>query len=217
MKYIFAFLLVLISFPVQAEVFAWKDPEFNITMVYPDDWMYQKIDQAEGIRLHIMPPQAQDEVSCRVFASHDNRFLYVPPKGAVKVAQFVQDEEALKNLLSGELHYTDVRLAGYRDLTSLGKGPATMAVAQYYKKSGDDQIPMQSVVFGGYVQGLETFFQCESQAYAWDKWQPIFMSMASKFDFPVRTAALKNGYYRDFMADGFVYFPVGNSRGTARY
>lgn len=215
MKYLFIVFFVIVSLPAQAEVFAWKDPQFNISLTYPDDWMYQATEKTHS-RLHIVAPQGQDEAACRVIASNDNRFLYVPPQGAVQVSQFVQDEKALEKFYAGYLNYNNVRLVSYRDIASLGKGPATMAVAQFYKPVGDRQIPMQSLAFGGYVQGLETFFQCESAANAWDKWQSIFVNMASTFDFPARTSPLKNGYYRDFMADGFVYFPAGNNQGVSR-
>ena len=214
------FLIGLMFFSIassaQAEVFVWEDPKFDITLTYPDDWMYQKTEKTQA-RLHIIAPQGQDEAACRVMASNDNRFLYVPPQGAVQVAQFVQDENALKGIFANHLHYNDVRLVKYVDLASLGKGPATMAVAQYYKSVGEQQVPMQSIVFGGYVQGLETIFQCESAANSWDKWQTVFMNIAATLDFPVRTAALKNGYYRDFIADGYVYFPMGNQQGIAQY
>lgn len=217
MKYIFAFILCLLSIPAQAEVYRWIDPVYKIKLTYPHDWMYQAVDRQEGLRLHIVAPQAQDQAACRIYANEDGRFLYVPPRGAVDVAQFVQDEEALRGLLANELHYRDVRLAGYRDLASLGKGPATMAIARYRKPAEHGGAEMQSIVFGGYMHGLETFFQCESTVEGWDEWQPVFLNMATNFDFPVRMAAFKNGYYRDFMADGYVYFPVGNHKGVARY
>ncbi len=214
MKFLSVLLLSLtFIMPANANVFVWEDPEHEITLAYPHDWMYQAIDRQEDIRLHILAPQGQDDASCRVIASNDNRFLYVPPEGFTQVAQFVQDEEALEGLLAHYMHYENVRLKEYRDLATLGKGPATMAVAQYSK----NQKPMQAIIFGGYMRGMESYFFCESQVDKWDNWEATFMNLAANFDFPVRAAALKNGYYRDFMADGFVYFPVGNHQGVARY
>jgi hypothetical protein len=220
MKYFFVIMMSLcVAFPAAADVFTWKDPQFDITLTYPDDWMKQA-KEGDDLRLHILAPQGQDHAACRVLARNDNRFLYVPPQGGIQVAQFVQDQQALKNVLANRLRYDDVRLIGYQSIAGLGKGPATVAIAQFYKQWNGQNLPMQSVVFGGYVQGFETVFQCEALASAWGRWLPLFMNMASTFDFPVKTARLKNGQYRDFMADGFVYFPVGGSRrsqGTARY
>ena len=218
MKYLIPFLLLFFAMPVQAEVYQWQDPKFDITMTFPDDWMRQA-KEGEDLRLHILAPQGQDHAACRVFANNDNRFLYVPPQGAVAVAQFVQDQTALQGVLSNRLHYDNVRLIGYQKLAGLGKGPATAALAQFYKEWQGRKIGMQSIVFGGYVHGLETVFQCESTAAAWQRWYPVFMGMVSSFDFPIRTARFKQGYYRDFMADGFVYFPMGagNAKGVARY
>ena len=216
MKYLLALFLIIITLPVKAEVFVWQDPKFDIKLTFPHDWMRQA-KEGDDLRLHILAPQGQDQAACRVFASNDNRFLYVPPQGAVEVAAFVQDQKALQSVLANRLHYNNVRLIGYQNLAGLGKGPATIAIGQFNKTESGRTYPMQSIVFGGYSQGLETIFQCESTANAWGKWQPLFMSMASSFDYPVRNAIVKQGYYRDFMADGFVYFPVGNKQGVARY
>jgi hypothetical protein len=217
MKYflLLTFLLSLSSI-ARAEVYVWQDPKYDITLTFPHDWMRQA-KEGDDLRLHILAPQGADHAACRVFANNDNRFLYVPPVGATEVTQTVQDEQALKGILANRLAYTDVNLIGYQNVGSLGKGPATVAIGQFQKDWNGNKIAMQSIVFGGYVQGLETIFQCESTSDGWARWHPLFMSMAESFDFPVRTAALKNGYYLDFMADGFVYFPVGNQQGIARY
>lgn len=216
MKYLLALFLFIVTMPVKAEVFVWQDPKFDITLTFPHDWMRQA-KEGEDLRLHILAPQGQDMAACRVFANNDNRFLYVPTRGAVQVSAFIQDQKALQGVLANRLHYDNVRLIGYQNVASLGKGPATIAIGQFNKNWNGRNYPMQSIVFGGYSQGLETIFQCESTADGWSKWQPLFMSIAASFDFPVRNAVFKNGHYQDFMADGFVYFPVGNKQGVARY
>ncbi len=216
MKLIAFILSVFIALPASASVFVWQDPKYDITLTFPHDWMRQA-KEGEDLRLSILAPQGQDHAACRVFANNDNRFLYVPPQGAIEVAAFVQDEKALKGVLANRLHYDNVRLVGYQNIAGLGAGPATIAIGQFQKKWNGQTLNMQSIVFGGYSQGLETVFQCEATVAGWGKWHPLFMGMASSFDYPVRNAIVKNGYYRDFMADGFVYFPVGNKQGVARY
>ncbi len=216
MKYLFALFILLTAIPASAEVYVWEDPKYDITLTYPHTWMRQA-QEGDDLRIHILAPQGTDHAACRIFANNDGRFLYVPPRGSVEVSQFVQDQDALRGILANRLHYSDVKLIGYQNIAGLGKGPATIAIGQFYKDWNGKKIGMQSIVFGGYVQGLETVFQCESMVDGWERWYPTFMAMASSFDFPVRTAALKNGYYRDFMADGYVYFPVGNRQGVARY
>jgi len=218
MKYVLSLLFVLFVVPAQAEIYKWQDPKFKITLAFPDTWMRQA-KEGDDLRLHILAPQGQDHAACRVMANHDNRFLYVPPRASVEVAQKVQDQKALESVLANRLRYDNVRLVGYQNIGGLGKGPATVALGQFTKQWQGRNVPMQSVVFGGYSQGLETIFQCESMAQSWKKWYPTFMAMAQSFDFPVRNATFKQGYYRDFMADGFVYFPVGsgNAQGIVRY
>jgi hypothetical protein len=217
MKYLFI-ALMMFSFSAQASILSWKDPKFDITLTFPDDWMRQA-QEGNDLRLHILAPQGQDHAACRVMANNDNRFLYVPPQGAIQVTQFVQDQDALRGILANRLRYDNVRLIGYQSLGGLGKGPATIAIGQFTKSWNGQNIPMQSIVFGGYTHGLETIFQCESMAQSWTRWYPTFMTMASTFDFPAKGSSFKHGQYRDFMADGFVYFPfgTGNAKGLARY
>jgi len=216
MKYLFVLFLVIASIPASASVFVWQDPKFDITLTFPDDWMRQA-KEGEDLRFHILAPQGQNMAACRVFASNDNRFLYVPPRGAIEVAAFIQDQKALQGILANRLHYDNVRLIGYQNIAGLGKGPATVALGQFNTTVNGRNYQMQSIVFGGYSQGLETVFQCESTQQGWDRWYPLFMGMASSFDYPLRNAPVKQGYYRDFMADGYVYFPVGNKQGLAKY
>jgi hypothetical protein len=218
MKYIFALAFLIIAFPVQASVYTWKDPKHDITLTFPDDWMRQA-QEGDDMRLHILAPQGQDHAACRVMASNDNRFLYVPPQGAIEVSQFVHDQKAMQGVLANRLRYDNVRLIGYQSIAGLGKGPATIAIGQFAKDWNGQKLSMQSIVFGGYVHGLETIFQCEALTQAWKRWHPLFMNMASSFDFPAKGGIHKHGKYRDFMADGFVYFPMGtgNAQGKARY
>ncbi len=218
MKYLLLLFIVTFILPVRAEVYQWQDPKFDITLTFPDDWMRQA-KEGDDLRLHILAPQAQNQAACRIFANQDNRFLYVPAEGSVQVAQFVQDQQALQGILANRLHHHNVRLIGYQKLAGLGKGPATAAIAQFYKDVNGQKLAMQSIVFGGYSHGLEAIFQCETQVEAWQKWYPTFMSMAGSFDYPLRLATHKHGYYRDFMADGSVFFPVGsgNAQGVVRY
>ena len=219
MKYLLAlFLLVLPFNHVLASVYVWQDPKYDITLTFPDDWVRQA-QEGDDMRLHILAPQGTDHAACRVLASNDNRFLYVPPRGAVQVSSFVQDQQAMKNILANRLRYDEVRLTGYQTIASLGKGPASFAVGQFVKAWNGQNINMQSLVFGGYMYGFESVFQCEAMASAWGRWQPVFLDIASTFDYPAKFGILKQGQYRDFMADGFVYFPVGagNATGKARY
>jgi hypothetical protein len=215
MRYIFALFLLVLTMPAKAEVFVWTDPQFDITMAFPDNWMRQT-QTPDDLRLHILAPQGQDHASCRVFASDDGRFLYVPPSAQHKVSAFVQDTNAARSLIDSRLGYNDVRLVGYQNIGALGKGPATVAVAQYTKSWGGNTYPMQSIHFAGYMNGLETVFHCEALQQSFGRWHTIFMNMVKSFDFPAQYTSHRHSYYRDFMADGYVFFPAGFQQGTKR-
>ena len=182
MKHIFLFLLfVFISLPARAEVFVWSDPQFGMTMSFPDDWMRQT-QTPDDMRLYIRAPQGQDHAACRVFANKDGRFLYVPASAQHEVSAFVQDTKAAQALLNGRLEYNNVRLVGYQNIGGLGKGPATVAVAQYTKDWNGKSYDMQSIQFGGYVNGIESAFHCEALQQSFARWHPLFMNMVkSKF------------------------------------
>ena len=118
MKFLFALFFILFSFPAKAEVYVWEDPKFDITLTFPHDWIRQA-QEGPDLRLHILAPQGADHAACRVFANQDNRFLYVPPQGAVDVATFIQDQQALQGILANRLHYNNVQLIGYQSLAGL--------------------------------------------------------------------------------------------------
>ena len=180
--------LFLGSFPAKAEVFVWTDPEFGITLSFPETWMRQA--QAPGdLKLHILAPQGMDLAACRVFASDDGRFLYVPPRGQYQVSQLLQDSKTLSSLLQNRLGYSNVKLVGYQDIGGLGKGPATVAVAEYNKNWNGKDYAMKSIQFGGYIDGIETMFHCEALSQAWGRWVPLFMNMVKSFDFPAQYGA----------------------------
>lgn len=217
MKYLFAAILFLfVPFSANAEVFVWTDPTHDITVSFPDDWMRQA-QTPDDLRLYVLAPQGKDHAACRIFASDDGRFLYVPPRGQHEVAQFVQDANTLQALLANRMGYGNVRLIGYQSLGGLGKGPATVAMAQYTKNWADKDYDMQSMQFGGYMNGLKTVFHCEALAQSWGRWQPIFLNMVKSFNFPAQYGPVAQGYYRDFMADGNVFLPVGHKQGLVKY
>ncbi|PCH99390.1 MAG: hypothetical protein COB76_05840 [Alphaproteobacteria bacterium] len=215
MRYFIALFLLLIAMPVRAEVFVWTDSKYDITVAFPDNWMRQT-QTPDDLRLYVLAPQGQDHAACRVFANKDGRFLYVPAKAQHKVAAFVQDTKAAQQFLDGRLEYDDVRLVGYQNIGGLGKGAATVAVAQYIKDWNGQKIQMQSIQFGGYMNGLETIFHCEAMQQAFGRWHPVFMNMVKSFDFPAQYASHKQGYYRDFTADGYVFFPAGFRQGIKK-
>lgn len=215
MKYLFAFFLLICALPTKAEIFVWTDPTYNLTAAFPDNWMRQA-QQADDLRLHVLAPQGQDHAACRILAKKDGRFLYVPASAQHKVAAYVQDTKAAQALIDSRLGYNDVRLVGYQNIGSLGKGPATIAVAQYNKEWNGKRYPMQSIHFAGYMNGLETVFHCESVQQAFGRWHATFMNIVKSFDFSAQYASHKQGYYRDFTADGHVFFPAGYQQGTKK-
>lgn len=216
MKYLFALALLLLPVAARAEVFVWTDPTFDISMAFPDNWMRQA-QTPDDLRLYILAPQGMDHAACRIFASEDGKYMYIPPRGQHQISQQEQDAATLRALLADRMGYKNVQLTGYQDLAGLGKGPATVAVATYTKTWNDRDYAMQSIQFGGYYHGLESVFHCEALQQAWGRWSPLFMNMVKSFDFPARFASHPQGYYRDFMADGYVFLPAGMRQGTVRY
>jgi len=216
MKYVIALILLLFPVSTKAEVFVWTDPKLGIVMSFPDNWMRQT-QTPDDLRLHVLAPQGLDHAACRVFASEDGKYLYVPPRGQHQVAAQEQDAAILQSLLADRMGYTNVRLTGYQDLAGLGKGPATAAVSTYTKTLNGREYAMQSIQFGGYYGGLKSVFHCEALEQAWGRWSPLFMNMVKSFTFPARYASHPQGYYRDFTADGHIFLPSGMRQGTARY
>ena len=83
-----AALIALVATSAKAEIFVWKDPQFDIKVTYPDNWMRQaQLD--DDLRLFVLAPQGMDHAACRLYASHDGRFMDAPAYAGQEVSGFV--------------------------------------------------------------------------------------------------------------------------------
>lgn len=209
-----AALLALVTSSAKAEIFVWKDPTYDIKVTYPDNWMRQaQLD--DDMRLFILAPQGMDHAACRLYASHDGRFMDAPAyagpevSGVVFTAAQVQKEMVMRPDTSG------VQVVGYSNAASLGNGAAVMADVNFVKEWAGAKYPMHALVVASQYHGDHVLMSCETLASAWTSWESTMKAIFHSVSFPAAFAPEPNGLYRRFQDDGGVILPLNRRKDGA--
>jgi len=191
-----------------AEVFIWKDPDYKIRLAFPDNWMRQaQVD--ENMRLSILAPQGADHAACRLYASHDSRFMDAPAAAGIAVSSFVFDQEALRREVATRPDTDNVRVTSYSPNGGFGRSAASLAEVDFRKNWVGSSYNMHGIVFASQHRGDRIVMSCETLASAWDIWQPTLMAIVKSVDFPAGFATTPSGLYRhQFQYDGNVFLPL---------
>lgn len=213
MKHIFLSLMVLLACgtSARAEVFVWKDPQYDIKVTFPDNWMRQA-NLDDDLRLFILGPQGMDHAACRLYASHNGQFMDAPASAGQQVAAFVFDGNEIAREMYMRPDTSMVRLASYTPNGTLGRAAAAMAQVDFQKTWGGQQYPMRALVLATQYYGNHILMSCETLASAWPQWETTMKGIFKSVDFPSAFAAQPYGLYRNFLHDGQIYLPL-NRRG----
>ena len=202
--------------PAEAEVFVWDDPEYNISIVFPDDWRVQQ-NLNTDVRLHILAPQGRDYAACTITAKRDGRFAMYPDRYTQRINSIVFNTIGLVEHLN-LTERDDVRLVHRSDYAGFGKASAVYAEAEYTKDLVLNHFPMRSLMFATLYGDMYFVFECEAASRNWPYWEPVFLNIAKSVDFPLRQHSTPNGFYRDFHNDGGILLNVDNGKtGTVAY
>jgi hypothetical protein len=209
------FLLFLTTSSAKADVFVWKDPEFNIDLVYPDDWRVQ-FNAHPDLKLHILAPQGRDFAACKVNVKRDARYKVYPIKYTTRINSIVFNAENIREHFVEE-DYPSV--IARNDFAAIGKADAVYAEVRYVGRQQGVSVPMQALVFATLYGDMNFVFECEAAAQNWAYWKPIFMNIAKSVDFPLAQDMLPHGRYpHDFLNEGDILLSTDNAKtGTLRY
>lgn len=208
------FVLLGFAFPAHARTFVWKDPVYNIKVTFPENWMRQA-NLDDDMRLNILAPQGSDHAACKLYVSHDGRYMdaYAADQQAISV--FIFDQEAIKREIYQRPDTNMVGLASYSPGTLMGKIPAVTAEVDYQKAFAGSVYPMHAMVLASQYNGDRIVMSCEATASGWPRWQELMQNIIRSVDIPSAYAASPNGLYRRFQDDGQVYFTTPrNADGT---
>lgn len=202
-----ALLISLVATSAKAEIFVWKDPQFDIKVTYPDNWMRQaQLD--DDMRLFVLAPQGMDHAACRLYAAHDGLFMDAPAYAGQEVSGFVFSPAQVQKEMIMRPDTSAVQVVGYSNGASLGQGAAVMANVNFMKSWAGMQFPMRALVVASQYHGDHVLMSCETLANAWTKWEPTMQAIMKSVSWPSAFAPEPNGLYRRFQDDGGVILPL---------
>ncbi len=208
---VFLFVSFSLAPAVRAEVFVWKDPEFKIRMTFPDNWMRQA-QTDDNMRLFILAPQGTDHAACRLYASHDGRYMDAPAWAGSAVSNMVFGQDAVRDEIIARPDTYDVNVASFSPTASLGRGAATLTEVGFTKKWAGNNYKMHGMVLATQYHGDHILMSCETLENAWAIWEPTIKSIFKSVDYAAAFTPEPNGMYRRFQDDGDVFLPVNRRR-----
>lgn len=213
MKKLAAALIALLAFApaAHAEVFVWKDPQYDIKVSYPDNWMRQaQLD--DDLRLFVLAGAGMDHAACRLYVKHDGRFMDMPASAGQEVSSYVFDASAIQHEIYERPDTNMVQVSTFTNGASLGSAAAVMAQADFQKTWAGAVYPMHAMVVAAQYNGKHIFMSCETLASAWRYWEPVMQGIFKSVSFPAAYTPTPNGLYRPFQDEGGVYLPLNRRK-----
>ncbi|MCB1538980.1 MAG: hypothetical protein H6865_00730 [Rhodospirillales bacterium] len=208
-----ALTFILPARAARAQAYVWQDPVYGIKVTYPDDWMRQaQLD--DNMRLFVLAPQGMDHASCRLYASHDGRFMDAPAYAQSAVSASVFNAARIRQEMYDRPDASAVRVLAMNPNNALGSGAAVLADISFVKNWAGGAYPMTARMMATQFHGTPIVMTCETLASAWGRWQPVMRNIFADVRFPPAFTPQPFGLYRPFTEDGMVYLPL-NRRSDA--
>lgn len=210
-----SFVALMIAVPMAlANTAFYEDPKTGMQVTYPFEWRQQSNVPVAQI-LHIRAPHNEDLAQCKMEAINDERFVIFPKDVIDEVAQRELAEDYWETFVA---RYNNPNILSIDYQGGLGQGSATYANIEFTNNEDAAGARMRGIYFASLYGDLNVNFACFSRADRFDKWKSTFLSIADTVRFPDRYHNLLSGHYRNFFADGVIYFKVGHKKGgTSSY
>lgn len=213
-----AFLTALMTFatfaPAKADYFVWEDPKSGLTLSYPDTWRMVSQRQPDEVLSIIAPSSTGEDAVCRVRVKDDKRFLIYPPQLADDVQPVAYGEEFWRRYLN---EYDNVSLYGTTSNSGLGRGFGSFSVAGYDAALFSSYGKRRGIAAAALYFDKVYVMDCSARAEAFEKWQPLFLSVIGSVDFKKAHHEVWTGDYRNFLNDPGLQFKWPMKDAVNRY
>lgn len=218
MKHILSACLVAVfslglSVPARADYFVWTDAKTGLFLSFPDTWKVMNSRLPDEV-LTIMAPDAEDFAVCRVRTDPDRRFLMYPPTKDSDVQKVAYSTEFWDKYYSV---YDDVEIYGVVDNAGLGRGFASIAVADFKSDFVGPYMKRRGVATAALYNDTAFMIDCSAREGRFAKWHDLFQSVMASVDFKKTHHELLTGEYRNFLNDARMNFQWPGSDATNRY
>lgn len=196
-KILFSFLFLALVFTphvVMAKSYTVFDSEFGFVFNFPDSWKSQG-SLADGEKIHLV--SSKGEAECKLSAVEDRRFLVYPRRFDKEILSQEFDWSYWEDVTAD---YQD-RFFHFDNVGSIGRGDARYTVVDYSSNDGQSK---REVIYASLYGDMYFVARCYTDQNLYDEYVDHFMSMIGSIDFKPAYSAYNNGYYRNFMGDGYV-------------
>ncbi len=183
--------------PAKADYFVWQDPQSGASLTFPDTWKRLSTRKPDEL-VRLAGPDTQGQPICRLRARADNRFTVYPVWLSDAVQQFAYSKDFWEEY-TGE--FDNVQFHSIEDHKGIGKAFASRAVVSYTPVNPDPFIQRTAIMFAGVYFDEAYVFDCSSEVSAFNKWLPLFESIAKSVDMRKTHHELATGDYRDFITN----------------
>lgn len=212
---VFVMMVVVGSFAAQAraDYFVWQDPKSGISLSYPDTWAMVNQRQPDEVFTITAPSSEGDDAVCRVRVRDDKRFLVYPPHLGRAVQTISYNQEFWEEYLN---EYDNYEIYGNND-GGLGRGYGSFAVAGYEGAMFSPKAQRRGIISASLYFDKSYIVDCSARAAAFEKWQPLFLSIIGSVDFKKTHDEVWSGDYRNFFADPRMQFKWPGKEAVMRY
>lgn len=203
-----------VSATAHADYFVWQDPKSGLSLSYPDTWAMVSQRQPDEVFSIIAPSSTNDDAVCRVRVRDDKRFVIYPPHLSAEVQTISYNNAFWQDYLN---EYDNVEVYGTTESTGLGRGYGSYVVAGYEAALFSPKVKRRGIAVSSLYFDKAYIVDCSSRATAFEKWQPLFLSIMGSVDFKKAHDELWSGDYRNFFADPRLEFKWPGSEAVNRY
>ena len=226
-----ASFLMMIPNASNADVFIYHNPDYDFSVMFPDDWRQMNVTDQDRLRIH--PMHGDDSAECYMRVVEDGRLLIYPEKYMQTAnALFLDDTFWKSEVLPDHMNYKVMSF-----YAPAGLGPAYATSLQwvwraYTHQLSDNEMPepenpvgLMPIVRDSFdtpdqvqyrtpdtkvMQAMSTAaiygpyryrFTCQAEVEHFEKWQPQFSDIFQSIKLQSKYSLWPTGYYRNFLED----------------
>lgn len=187
------------STEARADYFVWNDEKTGALISFPDTWHVVNNQNPGDIITLAAPIDFNDIPQCRLNVLEDHRYMIFPKRYARAVQMAGFGQEFWKNYIAA--HYPSGAIEDYQPQAGLGKGFGSFVFVNYKDDDFAKTLDMRAMVTSAHYAGRHYIFECKARQAGFEKWRPVFQSIAGSVDMQKIYTFEKSGYYRDFLKD----------------
>ena len=210
----FFLLLVMICFGmvgfsglVHADYILWEDEKTGVSLSFPDNWELGNNRKAGDVVTLLAPGDYKDRPVCRLNVRKDGRFQVFPPRLYPAIQEIAYSREFWEKAVLA--YYPEPKVVQFGDNSGLGRAFGSYVLVDYRgdisqnppQDEAENPLEKRALSLIG-IYGPDLYlFECSADKKGFDKWRPLFQSIAGSVELSPIFSSRPQGFYRDFLTE----------------